>query len=49
MVRVHVFYSEEDGGFIANAVDLTFLSAFGYTLEEAIEEFDVLWELYKGE
>lgn len=49
MARVHVYYSEEDEDFIAVPVDYDFLSAFGETMEEAIAEFDVLWELYTSE
>ncbi len=39
--KVEIFYSEEDQGFIAKVVDvkeLEFISAFGETQEEALQE-----------
>jgi len=36
--RANIFWSEEDGGFIAVALDLPGCSAFGETQEEAINE-----------
>ncbi len=36
--HINVFYSEEDGGFIADIPDLQFCSAFGHTPEEALRE-----------
>jgi predicted RNase H-like HicB family nuclease len=36
--HVNVFYSEEDGGYIADIPDLEFCSAFGETAAEALEE-----------
>ena len=36
--RVNVFYSEEDGGYIADIPELKYCSAFGRTPEEALHE-----------
>ena len=36
--HVNVFYSDEDGGYIADIPDLTYCSAFGETPEEAVRE-----------
>jgi len=36
--HVNVFYSEEDGGYIADIPDLRCCSAFGATPTEALEE-----------
>jgi len=36
--RIEVFYSEEDGGYIANIPKLEYCSAFGRTREEALRE-----------
>jgi len=36
--HVNVFYSDEDGGYIADIPDLTYCSAFGETPEEAVHE-----------
>lgn len=38
MPGTHVFYSEEDGGYIADIPDLKACSAFGDTPEEALRE-----------
>ena len=35
---ISIFYSEEDGGYIADIPDLRFCSAFGETPEEALHE-----------
>jgi predicted RNase H-like HicB family nuclease len=35
---ISIFYSEEDGGYIADIPDLRFCSAFGETPEEALRE-----------
>lgn len=43
---VSVFYSEEDGGYIADIPDLEFCSAFGDTPEEAVREVQVAKELW---
>lgn len=36
--HINIFYSEEDGGYIADIPDLEFCSAFGTTAEEALAE-----------
>ena len=36
--HVNIFYSEEDGGYIADIPDLEYCSAFGATPEEALRE-----------
>lgn len=36
--HIHIFYSEEDGGYIAEIPDLDACSAFGATAEEALAE-----------
>ena len=36
-----VFYSDEDGGYIADIPDLEFCSAFGETREKALAEVEV--------
>ena len=36
--HINVFYSEEDGGYIADIPDLKSCSAFGDTPEEALRE-----------
>ena len=36
--HINVFYSEEDGGYIADIPDLKQCSAFGQTPEEALHE-----------
>lgn len=36
--HIHVFYSEEDEGYIADIPDLKHCSAFGETPEEALHE-----------
>ncbi len=38
--HVNVFYSDEDGGYIADIPDLEFCSAFGETASEALEEVE---------
>lgn len=38
---ISVFYSEEDGGYIADIPDLRFCSAFGETPEEARHEVQI--------
>jgi predicted RNase H-like HicB family nuclease len=42
--HINIFYSEEDGGYIADIPDLTACSAFGATPEQALAEV----ELVKG-
>lgn len=36
--EINIFYSEEDGGYIAEIPDLQSCSAFGITPQEALEE-----------
>ena len=36
--HINIFYSEEDGGYIADIPDLDACSAFGETAEEALRE-----------
>jgi predicted RNase H-like HicB family nuclease len=36
--HINIFYSEEDGGYIADIPDLVHCSAFGATPEEALEQ-----------
>jgi predicted RNase H-like HicB family nuclease len=36
--HINVFFSEEDGGYIADIPDLRHCSAFGETPEEALQE-----------
>lgn len=36
--HINIFYSEEDGGYIADMPDLEACSAFGKTPEEALRE-----------
>jgi len=37
----HVFYSEEDGGYIADILDLKSCSAVSHTAEEAFREVQI--------
>jgi predicted RNase H-like HicB family nuclease len=39
--EIRIFYSEEDGGYIAEIPDLEACSAFGETPAEALAELDV--------
>jgi len=36
--HINIFYSEEDGGYVADIPDLVSCSAFGATPEEALEQ-----------
>ena len=38
--HINVFYSDEDGGYIADIPDLEACSAFGATAEEALAEVE---------
>lgn len=38
---ISIFYSEEDGGYIADIPDLRFCSAFGESPEEALHEVQI--------
>jgi predicted RNase H-like HicB family nuclease len=44
--RIEIFWSDEDGGYIANVPDLRYCSAFGVTYEEALREVLVAMELH---
>ena len=39
--HINIFYSEEDGGYIADLPDLEYCSAFGTTPEEALSALRV--------
>ena len=39
--HINIFYSEEDGGYIADIPDLESCSAFGETPEQALAELEV--------
>ena len=38
--HINIFYSEEDGGYIADVPDLVACSAFGETPQEALKELE---------
>lgn len=38
---ISIFYSEEDGGYIADVPDLRYCSAFGSTPDEALREVQI--------
>ena len=42
--HINIFYSEEDGGYIADIPDLKNCSAFGETPEEALREIEIAKE-----
>jgi predicted RNase H-like HicB family nuclease len=44
--HINLFYSNADGGFIADIPDLRYCSAFGDTPQEALEEVLVAQELW---
>ncbi len=39
--HINIFYSEEDGGYIADVPDLQACSAFGATPQQALKEVEV--------
>ena len=39
--HINIFYSQEDGGYIADIPDLEACSAFGTTPEEALREVEI--------
>lgn len=39
--HINIFYSDEDGGYIADIPDLEACSAFGHTPEEALHEVQI--------
>jgi predicted RNase H-like HicB family nuclease len=46
--HINIFYSEEDGGYIADIPDLEACSAFGDTPEEALAELEVAKKAWLG-
>lgn len=44
--HINIFYSEDDGGYIADIPDLTHCSAFGGTAEEALHEVQLAKEAW---
>ncbi len=44
--EIDIFWSEEDGGYIANVPELKYCSAFGETYEEALREVLVAMDLH---
>jgi len=44
--HINIFYSEEDGGYIADIPDLEACSAFGETPEEALKEVQIAKHLW---
>ena len=44
--HIHIFYSEEDGGYIADLPDLPNCSAFGDTPAEALAELEFAGEAW---
>ena len=44
--HINIFYSEEDGGFIADIPDLEACSAFGATPEEALAEVEQACDIW---
>jgi predicted RNase H-like HicB family nuclease len=44
--HINLFYSEEDGGFIADVPDLKYCSAFGKTPDKALREIQIAMRLW---
>ena len=44
--HIDIFYSEDDGGYIANIPDLEYCSAFGETPQDALREVLIAQELW---
>jgi len=44
--HINLFFSEEDGGWIADIPDLPFCSAFGLTPDEALQQVQVARDLW---
>jgi predicted RNase H-like HicB family nuclease len=44
--HINIFYSEEDGGYIADIPDLDSCSAFGSTPEEALAEVELAKKIW---
>ena len=47
--HINIFYSEDDGGYIADIPDLKFCSAFGATPDKALAELMVARKLWLEE
>ena len=45
--HINIFYSSEDGGYIADIPDLEYCSAFGETPEEALAEVMIAKKLWQ--
>jgi predicted RNase H-like HicB family nuclease len=39
--HINIFYSDEDGGYIADIPDLAACSAFGETAEQALQQVEI--------
>lgn len=44
--HINIFFSEEDGGYIADIPDLEACSAFGHTPEEALKQVEIAKEAW---
>jgi predicted RNase H-like HicB family nuclease len=44
--HINIFYSEEDGGYVADIPDLDACSAFGSTPEQALAELEIAKEAW---
>ena len=44
--HINIFYSDEDGGYIADLPDLTACSAFGATQAEALKQIQIAKKLW---
>ena len=44
--HINIFYSEEDGGYIADIPDLKYCSAFGKSRQEALREVEIAKEIW---
>ena len=44
--HINIFYSEDDGGYIADIPDLTMCSAFGRSPSEALAEVEIAKQLW---
>jgi predicted RNase H-like HicB family nuclease len=44
--HINIFYSEEEGGYIADTPDLETCSAFGETPEEALREVQIAKKIW---
>jgi predicted RNase H-like HicB family nuclease len=44
--HINIFYSQEDGGYIADIPDLEACSAFGETPDEALREVEIAKEVW---